>query len=298
MIDYSLRELESFLAVAEELSFTRGARRLRLAQPALSRHVRTLEDRLGVRLFDRTNRAVALTGPGRQFYADIHEPLLRLQEASAAAKRAARGEAARLEVGFISSLLGPELADVFRRFRAANPRVQLRLQDRIPAEQLRAIGEGRLDGGFVGLAARPHPPGITFVPWRKERLSLFVPCDHRWAGQARIALRSVAGEPMVAIAAEAAPAFASKVQALCQSGGFRPRIVQEAARAQAVLAMVAAGSGVAILPASMQRLTNDAVSGLALATREALVTYVFAHRTGPASRELGEFIATLSAVKS
>jgi DNA-binding transcriptional LysR family regulator len=293
MIDYSLRELESFMAVAEELSFTRAAGRLRLAQPALSRHVRTLEVRLGVRLFDRTNRAVALTVAGRQFYADVRAPLLRLQEASAAAKRAARGESARLELGFISSLLGPELANVFRRFRAAHSGVQLRLQDQIPAEQLRAIGEGRLDGGFVGLAVRPRPPGITFVPWRTEKLALFVPCDHRFANQGRIALRSVAGEPMVAIAAEAAPAFASKVHTLCQRGGFRPRIIQEATRAQAVLAMVAAGSGVAILPASMQRLTNDAVSALALATREALVTYVFAHRSGPASHELGLFIAAL-----
>src|SRR4051794_32759595 len=140
MIDYSLRELESFLAVAEELSFTRAAARLRLAQPALSRHVRTLEDRLGLRLFDRTNRAVALTVAGRQFYADVRDPLLRLQEASATAKRAARGETTRLEIGFISSLLGPELADVFRRFRGAHPTIQLRLQDRTPVEQLRALG--------------------------------------------------------------------------------------------------------------------------------------------------------------
>src|SRR6185436_13672750 len=98
MIEYSLRELEAFRAVAEELSFTRAAARLRLAQPALSRHVRSLEDRLGLRLFDRTNRAVALTVAGRQFYGDVLGPLLRLEEAAAAAKRAARGETVRLEV--------------------------------------------------------------------------------------------------------------------------------------------------------------------------------------------------------
>ena len=138
MMDYSLRELESFMAVAEELSFTRAAGRLQMAQPALSRHVRSLEDRLGARLFDRTNRAVALTAAGRQFYTDVRAPLLRLEEASAAVKRTARGEVSRLEVGFVSSLLGAELAGVFRRFRAAVPRVQLRLQDRIPAEQLRS----------------------------------------------------------------------------------------------------------------------------------------------------------------
>src|SRR5882724_8343242 len=144
MIEYSIRELESFVAVAEELSFTRAAARLRLAQPPLSRHVRTLEERLGVRLFERTNRSVALTTAGRSFYAEVQEPLWKLHRAAAAARRAAAGETARLEIGFVSSLLGPELTDVFRRYRQAHPEVQLTLQDRIPAEQLRAIAEGRM----------------------------------------------------------------------------------------------------------------------------------------------------------
>ena len=96
------------MAVAEELSFTRAAARLRLAQPPLSRHVRSLEDRLGTRLFERTNRTVALTAAGRAFYADVREPLLTLQRAAASAKRAASGAVARLELGFVSSLLGPD----------------------------------------------------------------------------------------------------------------------------------------------------------------------------------------------
>src|SRR5262245_13006043 len=121
MIEYSIRELEAFVAVAEELSFTRAAARLRLAQPPLSRHIRTLEERLGVRLFDRTNRSVALTEAGRSFYSEVQEPLVRLQRAAAVARRAATGETARLEIGFVSSLLGPELTEVFRRFHAAHP---------------------------------------------------------------------------------------------------------------------------------------------------------------------------------
>src|SRR5688572_23602850 len=251
MIEYSIRELESFVAVAEELSFTRAAARLRLAQPPLSRHIRTLEERLGVRLFERTNRSVSLTAAGRTFYVEVHDPLLKLQRAASAAQRAALGETARLEIGFVSSLLGPDLADVFRRFRAAHPQVQLTLQDRIPADELRAIAEGRLDGGFVGLAPAGRTPGITFVPWKREALLLFVPKSHALASQRRVALKSIAREPILAIAAEAAPAFAAKVRELCRAAGFRPNIVQEASRAQAVVAMVAAGSGVAILPASV-----------------------------------------------
>lgn len=295
MIDYSLRELESFVAVAEELSFTRAAARLHLAQPPLSRHVRTLEDRLGLRLFERTNRTVCLTGAGRSFYAEVQEPLLRLQRAAAVARRTAAGETARLELGFVSSLLGPELADLFRRFRLAHPEVQLTLQDRIPAEQARAIAEGRMDGGFLGLAPRPPVPGLTCLPWRKEALVLFVPGEHRWAGQRHLPLRALAGEPMVAIAADAAPAFASKVQALCGAAGFRPHIVQEGARAQAVVAMVAAGAGVAILPGSVRRVTGGAVVGLRLAAREAMVTFVFARRLGRPSKELARFADLIAA---
>jgi LysR family transcriptional regulator, benzoate and cis,cis-muconate-responsive activator of ben and cat genes len=294
MIEYSLRELESFVAVAEELSFTRAAARLRLAQPPLSRHIRTLEDRLGLRLFDRTNRSVALTAGGRAFYAEVQGPLLALQGAGAAAQRATAGETARLELGFVSALLGPELAEVLRRFRAAHPSVQLTLQDRTPADQLRAIAEGRLDGGFVGLAPEFPGRGLAFTPWRQETLVLFVPHAHPWARQRQVPLRSLTGEPMIAVAADAAPAFASLVHALCRAAGFRPRIVQEGARAQAVVAMVAAGSGVAILPASVAGLTGGAVSVVRLGPRPPTASFVFAHRSGPRPPALDLFVTALA----
>jgi DNA-binding transcriptional LysR family regulator len=293
MIDFSVRELESFMAVAEELSFTRAAARLRLAQPPLSRHVRSLEGRLGVRLFERTNRMVSLTTAGRAFYGEVHEPMLRLERASAAAKRAAVGAVARLELGFVSSLLGPELADLFRRFRAVHPEVQLLLHDRTSAEQSRAIVEGRLDGGFVGVTPRPRVPGLTLIPWRREALALFVPREHRLAGRRQINLEALAGEPMIAIAAEASPGFASKIHDLCRAAGFRPRIVQEAARAQAVAAMVAAGAGIAILPLSVHRVTGDAVHAVQLVGPGVRVVYLFAHRTSSVPSELARFVSLL-----
>jgi DNA-binding transcriptional LysR family regulator len=296
MIEFSVRELESFMAVAEELSFTRAAARLRLAQPPLSRHVRSLEDRLGTRLFERTNRTVALTAAGRAFYADIREPLLTLQRAAASAKRVASGAVARLELGFVSSLLDPELANLFRRFRVDHPGIQLTLQDRTSAEQLRAISEGRLDGGFVGVTPRPRAPGLTLIPWRQEPLALFVPQEHRFAGRRQIAVKALAGEPMIAIAAESSPGFASKIHDLCRAAGFRPRIIQEATRAQAVAAMVAAGSGIAILPWSLHRVTGEAVRAVRMVGRGVLVSYLFAHRAGSVSGELEKFVRAVGIV--
>jgi DNA-binding transcriptional LysR family regulator len=296
MYDYSLRELECFVAVAEELSFTRAARRIHLAQPPLSRHIRSLEARLGARLFDRSARAVSLTAPGRAFLADIQGALAQLQRAGEGAKRAARGETARLELGFVSAVLGPLLVDVLQGFRREHPGVHLTLHDALPAEQLRSVGEGRLDGGFVGMAPARQPPGLRLVPWHRERLLLFLPPRHPLATARRVALADLAGEAFVTVASEASPAFAAQFHHLCRTAGFRPRIVQEAARAQAVAVMVAVGSGIAVLPASLARPAGDALISVPLTDRSASITHVFAHRVGATGAALGTFLVSLASV--
>lgn len=295
MIDYSLRELECFVAVAEELSFTRAARRLRLSQPPLSRHIQSLETRLGAKLFLRMPRAVALTAAGRAFLEDTKGALTQLQRAGDAAKRAARGESSRLALGFVSAVLNPRLIGIFQRYRARHPTVQLTLQDSPPAVQLRAVEEGRLDGGFVGSTPGNPRPGLVFIPWSKEPLMLFLPPGHRLAQAGAVKLADLAGESFVTVARESAPCFAKQIQGLCEQAGFRPKVVQEAARGQAVAVMVAAGAGVSILPASLARNTGDALRAVPLADKAATVTYVFAHRRGQLEEPLGDFIAELDA---
>jgi DNA-binding transcriptional LysR family regulator len=166
-MDYTLRELECFTAVAEELSFTRAARRLHLAQPPLSRHIRVLEEKMGVRLFERDQHGVSLTTAGGRFYEETRGILPQLSRAGEAVRRAARGETSRLRLGFVSAVLSAELVGTFRKFRAAHSQVQVMLHDSPPAEQLQSIAEGRLDGGFVGLMPEYHPAGVKFVPWRQ-----------------------------------------------------------------------------------------------------------------------------------
>ncbi len=293
MIDCSLRELECFVAVAEELSFTRAARRLRLAQPPLSRHIQLLESRLGSKLFLRLPRAVALTAVGRAFLADTKGTLAQLQRACDSAKRAARGETSRLALGFVSAVLNPKLIGVFQRYRALHPAVQLTLQDSPPAEQLTAITEGRLDGGFVGSTPENPSSGLVFIPWSQEPLMLFLPPGHRLAKARKVKLADLAGESFVTVATESAPCFAKQIQHLCAGAGFRPRVVQEAARGQAVAVMVAAGAGVSILPASLARNTGDSLVAVPLADKSANVTYVFVHRPGKIEAPLSDFVAEL-----
>jgi len=260
MNEFSLRELECFLAVAEELSFTRAAERLRLAQPPLSRHIRALEETLGVTLFERSRRRVALTPAGGAFRAEARDILPRLRRAGEAAKRAARGETDRVEVGFVSAVLSPELVAVFTHFAKRQPQVRLQLHDLSPSEQLANLARGELDVAFVGVAPERLPAGLAATRWREEALLAFIPPNHPLASRREIRLAELADEPFVMISAEAAPGYTSLVHRFCLDEGFRPRVVQEASRAQAVAALTVAGSGVSILPASLNRLTANGVA--------------------------------------
>lgn len=278
-MDFSLRELECFTAVAEELSFTRAAAKLRLAQPPLSRHVRALEEKLGAPLFERAARRVTLTPAGALFHEETRAILPQLRRAGETTRRFAAGQTRRLRLGFVSAVLGPELTAVLRRFRARHPTVQLLLQDGLPAELLADVGRGALDGAFVGLRPAERTPGIVYQTWLAEPLAAFVPPGHRLAGKREIALAELAGEPLVAVASEAAPAFAAFVRLRCAEAGFRPRVVAESTRAQAVAVMVAAGSGIALLPASLARVAADAAVVVPL-RKAPTVTHVFARQAG------------------
>lgn len=291
-MDYSLRELECFTAVAEKLSFTRAARKLHLSQPPLSRHIRALEEKLGAVLFERSRRKVALTVTGAVFYEETRTVLPQLIRAGETTRRFASGQTERLRLGFVSAVLSPELVQILRQFRERHPAVQLMMQDLLPAEQLSALSQGTLDGGFIGLAPATRPTGIQFVPWRREALAAFIPSGHPLATRHQIDLRELAGEALVAVSTEAAPAFAAYLRQACAKAGFRPRIVLESPRAQAVAVMVAAGTGIALLPASLARVVGEAAAVIPL-RRTPIVQHVFARTAGTPSSAVRHLISLL-----
>lgn len=293
-MDYSLRELECFTAVAEELSFTRAAHKLHLAQPPLSRHVRSLEEKLGTPLFTRADRKVTLTAAGALFYEETRTVLPQLLRAGEATRRFASGETIALRLGFVSAVLSPELLETLRRFREQHPEVQLKMQDAPPAEQLEALRRGTLDGGFIGLEPRTRTPSVQFIAWREEPLAVFVPFGHPLATRRELAVRDLAGEALVAVSSEAAPAFAIYLRELCGAAGFRPRIVLESPRAQAVAVMVAAGAGIALLPASLARVVGNATAVIPL-KKAPSITHVFARPAGTPSLAMKQFVALLTA---
>lgn len=291
-MDYSLRELECFIAVAEELSFTRAAARLRLAQPPLSRHIRTLEEKVGAALFERRPRGAALTPAGRFFYEEARGILEQLVRAGEMARRAASGETEKLRLGFVSAVLPSQTVELIKRFRTAHPSVQIMLHDLAPSEQLRLIMEGRLDGGLVGLAPKRRDPGLRFVPWYKEKLLLYMPPRHPVSKQTQIRLSDLRTESFVAVSRDAAPTFAECIRNHCRQQGFRPRIVLESPRAQAVAIMVAAGSGVAILPESLRAFVGDSVRTVELPELSP-ITHTFALTVGSVNGPLDDLLKAI-----
>jgi DNA-binding transcriptional LysR family regulator len=184
---------------------------------------------------------------------------------------------------------------VFQRYRARHPAVQLTLQDSPPAEQLSAIAEGRLDGGFVGSTPGNPSSGLVFIPWSTEPLMLFLPPGHRLTKSRKVKLADLAGESFVTVATESAPCYAKQVQHMCAEAGFRPKVVQEAARGQAVAVMVAAGAGVSIMPASLAHNTGGSLVAVPLVDKSATVSYVFVHRSGEIEESLSDFVTELGA---
>jgi DNA-binding transcriptional LysR family regulator len=288
-MNYSFRELECFIAVAEELSFTRAAERLHLAQPPLSRHIRTLEEKVGAELFLRRPRKISLTPAGMIFYEETRNIPRRMERAGEIAKRTSLGETARLRLGFVSAVMNDELIDIFRRFRKTHSGVQIMLHDLAPQEQLNAIADGRLEGGFIGLQPREARTGIRFVPWHKEPLKCFVPQGHVFEEKKILHLESAMDESFIAVASESAPAFAAHVRDLCGAAGFRPRVILESPRAQAVALMVAAGSGIAILPAALAGLFPESVRAIPLKGNPS-ITHVFACRKQKPTPALDDLI--------
>jgi DNA-binding transcriptional LysR family regulator len=199
----------------------------------------------------------------------------------------------RLRLGFVSAVLAAEIVEALRRFRETHSSVQIVLHDLPPAEQLRLIAQGKLDAGFVGLAPIEHPLGVRFVRWCKERLLVFVPSGHPLAHRASVGLAELRKERFVAVSGEAAPAFSVFVHDLCRKAGFRPRIVLESSRAQAVAVMVAAGSGVAILPESLMGFTGASAAGIPLKGSPA-ITHVFALAAARTSSSIESLLKLLA----
>jgi DNA-binding transcriptional LysR family regulator len=255
-----LRQLRYFVTVAEELHFSRAARRLNIAQPPLSQQIRQLEAAVGAQLFVRTSRKVELTPAGSAFLEGARRALSEAERAAEMAQRASRGETETLRVGFTDSAALSILPGTIRRFRAELPMVHLDLTEASTLTQLDAVRLGIVDIAFVrGPLAGDLSPDVSSRVVFEESFSVALPFDHRLAARKRFGVRALAGEPMVLFPRHLAPAFHDIITIMCRDAGFSPLISHEAAEYQTILSLVAAGLGVSIVPASIRNLGRAGV---------------------------------------
>lgn len=251
------RLLRSFVAVAEELHFSRAARRLRISQPPLSVQIRRLEDELGVTLFDRDRRNVALTPAGAALLGRARHLLAEAERATVEVQRVARGERGVLTIGYAATATHQVLPRLVPRFAAAHPDLRLELMELPSPAQAPALREERIE---LGLACVPvDAPDLVETPLVHERLFVALPRRHPLARRALVPARSLDGVPMVGIRADIEPSWAQASMRALRAAGAVPELVQETDTKIALLGLVAAGLGVSVVSESTVELGRRGV---------------------------------------
>ena len=290
-----LRHLRYFVAVAEEGHVTRAAERLGIQQPPLSQQIRALETELEVQLFRRKPRGVELTQAGEALLGEAREILDRVAHATAATRRTARGEAGRIGLGFTSSAsFHPLVPRVIRAFREAHPLVALSLEEGGTAELVKSLRSERIDAAFVRSPIGPAAE-LTVHSVLDEEMVVALPAGHRLAGGAaasRMSLAEFGAETFILYRRPLGPGLYDAIIAACQRAGYSPQIGQEAPRMLSTLSLVAAGLGVTLIPASMQRLRVNGLAYRRLDSGTGLVAPLnLACRRGESAAATRRFIA-------
>jgi DNA-binding transcriptional LysR family regulator len=291
-----LRHLRYFLTVADTLHFGRAAARLGIAQPPLSQQIRRLEDALGLRLFERSNRRVELTDAGRVFRDEATRILADLEGAVEAARRAGRGEAGVLRIAFAASMMFFALPRMIREFRRRYPAVRLELRELSTASQLLGLRTGELDIGFLRQPDPDEDLHIETVMW--EPLYVALPRAHRLAGRKRVGLGELAGDPFIMFPREVAPGLHAQVLALCRRADFTPNVVQVSRELYTTVSLVDAGVGVTVVPGSVEKLGWKGVRYIPISGGQTQTRIGMAWRRGsarPLLKVFTDLVRTLTA---
>jgi DNA-binding transcriptional LysR family regulator len=255
-----LRHLRYFVAVADALSFTKGAEKLRLAQPSLTRQIKDLEERIGVRLFDRTKRRVSLTEEGKFFLADAKRVLAHSAEIVQAVQRLNGRERLRLNIGYVANLFYSVLPASLAAFQCSFPLVSINLFDMTCGDQFRALEDGKIDIGFVGFQKPIEEPGLEFRLIASYKTVAALAKNNPLARKTVIKLKDL--EPMFFIGLSEAsyPGYRDWLITTCRQARLRPKILQEANTERTLIQAVESGLGVALLPDQIKKLSGENVS--------------------------------------
>jgi DNA-binding transcriptional LysR family regulator len=253
-----LRQIRSFLSIAETLHFGRTAELIHLSQPALSLQIRALEEEIGVRLFERNRRKTTLTAAGLAFRDDAVAALSQLEQAIRRARLAASGKLGLLRIGFVSTAGNEILPNIVRQFRESNPQVEFSLRNILTAEQVQMLESGSLDIGFLRVPIGEHSD-LDVVTVHREPFVLVVPSSHKLAKRKRVRLREAADQDFVMYERPYAPGFHDLILGILRDAGIAPNVSQTAVEIPTLISLVASGMGITLLPASAVKHTVASV---------------------------------------
>lgn len=287
-----LRQWRYFVTVAEERHFGRAAARLSMTQPPLSQAIRALEDMLGVALFVRTKRSVALTAVGAALLPDVRHLLAAADALPPLAQSLARGEAGSLALSFVSTADYGLMPSLLREFGARYPQVRLRLVEATSDVQIEELAAGRVDAGLIIPPVPPrHAAELSYLPVVREPLVLAMPAAVSDAPEETpVRLADVAALPLVIFPRRLAPGFYDIITGCYGAAGVAPRIGQEAIQMQTIVSLVSAGMGVALVPQSLRNLRRTGVVYRTLGDGAPVVETGLVWRTGDVSPVLAGFI--------
>lgn len=284
-----LRHLRYFVAVAEELNFTKAAARLHLAQPSLTRQIHNLEEELGVLLLNRSKSQVALNEEGRSFLVDARRILALANESILAVRRLSRGEMGQLNIAYLPNFDFELLPETLAAFRRTFPHIALNLFDMTPAEQLRALETRKIDLGFVGL---PPPLTAASIQWEsiaRHRTVVVLPAKHPLTRKRAIDLRELETMFFVGMSEKTHPGFRDWLNRTCEQAGFTPRVLQDAELEPALMTFVAEGLGVTLARDHIKKLPHPGVTFRPMAS-PLKIDYCIAWNRSNDSRALQQYI--------
>ena len=284
-----LRHLRYFQVVAQELNVTRAAERLHMAQPPLSRQIRQLEDEVGVALFDRVGRGLRLTEAGRFLLEQTTQLTQRLEETIESTRRIGRQDKRWFGIGFVPSVLYGVLPELIRELRGSAQQVEVGLAEMITVEQVEALKSGRIDLGFGRLVI--NDPAIRQEVVMAEPLVAAVPAGQPAPAQATLTAQGLATRPFILYPARPRPSYADHLLSLFRAQGLQLRVAQEANELQTALGLVAAGVGITLVPASIQRLHRDDVRYCPIDAPGFVSPVIMSYRVGDSSPFLAQAVA-------
>ncbi|MGV9711692.1 LysR family transcriptional regulator [Gordonia sp. NPDC003424] len=280
-----IRWLQAFVTVAEELHFGRAADRLHMAQSPLSQTIRKLEKDVGVPLFERNTRSVALTAAGHALLPHAYRVLDGVDTARHAIRASEGGVYGHLRIGFTGVLNHQALPPLTRALRQRYPDIELTLVGRtMTREAVLQIDSGAMDLAFVGLPVDTSLVNARLI--RREPYGAVLPGDHPLAGRARVDLRELADDDFISTPSNAGSSLQEIAFQACVDAGFRPRVVQEITDPYMMLMLVAAGVGVALMPETMAGLTPPGAVLVQLSGEPVFMNHAIAWPKGEPSAAL------------